>query len=262
MDRFINLTGPVNKPDVKRAVIHSFPTHSHSYFEMILYEPFEGCATINGVDIPIKNYTAMLMTPLDFHKTTATQSLDSYCTKIAISESMLTKLSTTSVKGALIFEIKDNDFIINLFNEVEKAFSNNQIPYVLSLINCLLEAFFIKGRHIISPKQMSKKHNLAVEAMEIINKSFSESISLETVADKLNITPQYLSTILKKETGSAFSEQLMFVRLLRARDLLQQTNLSVTEICYKSGFNDLSNFFRCFKKHYGITPGKYRNKSI
>ena len=55
-----------------------------------------------------------------------------------------------------------------------------------------------------------------------------------------------------------FSEYVSKMRLNYAAVLLAETNESVTDICFASGYGNLSHFLRCFKKEYGVSPKKYR----
>ena len=60
------------------------------------------------------------------------------------------------------------------------------------------------------------------------------------------------------ETG--FTDYLNSVRIAKAREMLDNTGMSVNEICQATGFNSVQNFIRVFKKYVGMTPGQYRKQ--
>ena len=84
-------------------------------------------------------------------------------------------------------------------------------------------------------------------------------MSLEYVAEKVEMNPTYLGKIFKDNTGVYFSEYIINLRLAQAKKLLMDTNLNLTDISTQVGFNSTSYFATCFKKNVGMTPVKYRN---
>ena len=82
--------------------------------------------------------------------------------------------------------------------------------------------------------------------------------TLKDVAEKFNYHPNYLSTILQKETGKTFSELIREFRLKRACTLLQYSLLPIEEIAVLVGYPHSSNFYKTFKKEYHISPHQYR----
>lgn len=81
---------------------------------------------------------------------------------------------------------------------------------------------------------------------------------LGSLSRKFNISLGYLSTMIKKETGKTYSEYVMNKRLNLAKELLHDSSLSIHEIVERVGYKDYFHFNKLFKKHYGITPSKYR----
>jgi AraC-like DNA-binding protein len=91
-----------------------------------------------------------------------------------------------------------------------------------------------------------------------ILKNFKEPISVEDLAQKVNLTKAAFCRYFKTRTQKTFVEYLMQVRINHACKLLKETDMSVLEICYESGFNNLSNFNRQFKIRHTISPKQYR----
>ena len=74
----------------------------------------------------------------------------------------------------------------------------------------------------------------------------------------MGFSPSYFSALFKRETGENFVRYLTRVRIDRAKELLQQTNLSVSEVCSRVGYNDLKHFTQTFKKETSLSPAQYR----
>jgi two-component system response regulator YesN len=106
----------------------------------------------------------------------------------------------------------------------------------------------------------SKISNLTKTAQRYIEENFSNPITLEDVAFRINVSPQYLSRLFKEETGENFIDYLTRIRIKAARKLLEGTEHNVKEICFKTGYGDPNYFSRIFKKATGLTPTEYKEK--
>ena len=97
-----------------------------------------------------------------------------------------------------------------------------------------------------------------IKAKEFIWGNYNQEISLNIIAEAVGINPFYLSHLFRKEMGISFLEYLTSVRISIAKKLLQQTNLSIMEICLEVGYQDPSHFAKIFRKKEGIRPTEYR----
>lgn len=88
----------------------------------------------------------------------------------------------------------------------------------------------------------------------------SAELNLETVANKLYISSSYLSHLFKRETGENFIDYLKNFRLKKSCELLKNTNLRISQICNRVGYESTSYFCTLFKNTYGITPTQYRER--
>lgn len=95
-------------------------------------------------------------------------------------------------------------------------------------------------------------------AMEMIENRYADDLSLDLLADRLNLSAAYLSVYIKEKTGANFSDHLNAVRIRKAKELLAGTELSVQEISARIGYRNVTSFNRMFKKITGIPPGEYR----
>lgn len=131
---------------------------------------------------------------------------------------------------------------------------------------------FTKIRKLVVQYNSSFSHNIDIErgelsvsisrAMKFIEQHYHEPISLDIVADAVNLNPEYLSRMFKKEIGKTYSSFLAELRLTKAKKLLEDTNDQVQKIANSVGYFNVSYFSTLFKKEFGINPYEYRKKNF
>jgi AraC-like DNA-binding protein len=99
-------------------------------------------------------------------------------------------------------------------------------------------------------------------AVDYIVAHYSRELCLEEVAAHLNMTPTYFSRVFKQSTGRSFVEFVNRLRVSKSCELLADSNKPVTEVCFESGFNNISNFNRRFLQLKGMTPTHYRRLAV
>ncbi len=105
---------------------------------------------------------------------------------------------------------------------------------------------------------MTSKSRRIAKVCAYIEKKCYDSISLSEVSSLVGMSESAFSHFFKKKTGKTFIDYLNNLRIAKACQLLAETSNTIAEICYSSGFNNLSNFIRMFKKRKGMTPNEYR----
>ena len=85
---------------------------------------------------------------------------------------------------------------------------------------------------------------------------------MTTLASQLNLSPRYLSDMLKQETGKTAIELIHIYLISEAKDRLKRDDQRVSEVAYDLGFGDLSYFSRLFKKETGMTPNQFKKSAF
>ena len=111
---------------------------------------------------------------------------------------------------------------------------------------------------LISVKPACYSLNKLVDnALRFMRKNI-RSASLKLIADELGITPEYLSVLIKRETGSCFRDLLVERKIEVAKDMLVYSSMSIKEIASQVGYTDSDHFGRVFRRYTGNSPGVYR----
>lgn len=98
---------------------------------------------------------------------------------------------------------------------------------------------------------------LTKNCLKLIHEEFA-TISLETIAKKLNYSKGYLSRHIKKQTNQTISQLIMQEKLYQAEKYLSETDYTIAEITERVHYQSESHFYRIFKEHFQITPNQYR----
>lgn len=119
----------------------------------------------------------------------------------------------------------------------------------------------LNAHSIISKSRKENSELLCDKVIAIIDNEYSnESLSLTDISERLYVSPNYLSSLIKKYRHENFTSLLNNRRMKAAADLLLCTQMKILEIASRCGYSDQHYFSYCFKKHYGVTPMKMREE--
>lgn len=111
---------------------------------------------------------------------------------------------------------------------------------------------------ILSQLPLMKQQKVSADICQAIsgyvNQHFTEDISLPQLAVALGYSKYHISHIFKEKFGCSYSDYLKRIRAEHAMGLLAHSELTVTDICFASGFNSLRSFYRAFHEVYGVAP--------
>lgn len=105
-----------------------------------------------------------------------------------------------------------------------------------------------------------QQDNVVLKARQYIDGHYQYSCSLQTVAEHVHVTPNYLSNLFKKETGISFTHYVSQLRIEKAKLLLRSTSYRMTEIAGQVGFDNSSYFTVVFKQMTGQSPREFRKQ--
>ncbi len=114
--------------------------------------------------------------------------------------------------------------------------------------------------HFIIANDTSGRNATEKEMISYIQENYANEISLKEFGAQFHLSEKYVSRYFKEHFHITLSQYVNHLRLEHARQLLQETQLPVTEVALQSGYPNVSYFIRSFKKMYGVSPLKYRKK--
>ncbi|MBC2727353.1 AraC family transcriptional regulator [Desulfosporosinus sp.] len=163
-----------------------------------------------------------------------------------------------------VFEIDSEfEYLIRLFMQESKA---KQAGYDL-ILKCLSTQIATKIiRQTGGNKESTNRYKTFVpdksirKAIELLQDNYNKDYTLEEVAKAANISPYHFIRVFKQQTGKTPFIFLLDIKLEKAKEMLKNKKLSITEVCYASGFKSMSHFATVFKKKNGVSPSSYRIK--
>lgn len=155
------------------------------------------------------------------------------------------------IEGGLPPETAFN--LSNLYiRQVDKC---RTVEEIFELHNTMFRDYTLRMQEMLRQDVFSRPIHLA---LDYIDQHLQQPMTVEAVAQAIGLSPSYLSTLFKKETGQAVSEYIRAKRVETARMLLQYTDYSCLEIAEYLCFSSDSHFSRVFKEHTGQTPREFR----
>ena len=102
------------------------------------------------------------------------------------------------------------------------------------------------------------RNTVEKEMISYIQQNYKGKILLREFGEQFHLSEKYISRYFKEHFHITLSQYVTYLRLEHAKQMLQETDISVTEVAMQSGYQNISYFIRSFKKTYGVSPLKYR----
>jgi len=152
-----------------------------------------------------------------------------------------------------------------LGHRLENLDTKNNFERLLALLEVLYglsttDEFRILNAEGFSMPADIKDNDRINIVFNFVKTNFKEEIKLQEIADLVSMTVPSFCRYFKKITNKTFTQFVNEYRLVHASKLLAEQPLSITEVCFESGFNNFSYFNKSFKKFVGQSPSQYRNE--
>jgi AraC family transcriptional regulator, transcriptional activator of pobA len=173
-----------------------------------------------------------------------------------------------SVNEALFLSDKEETAAIGILQSIEHEYQSNIDKFSQSIIIAQLELLLVQSDRFYHRQFITRKisnHKIVNRLEEILYDYFNSDDladkglpSVQYIADKLNVSPNYLSDLLKVLTGQSTQQHIHDKLIEKAKERLSTTDLSVSEIAYELGFEYSQSFSKLFKAKTDLSPMKFR----
>lgn len=248
--------------------------HSHAMYELVCSISGDVVYLIEGHQYHMENGSLLLISPAVPHKLFICSDdpfeRHSFYISFAGSNSTLSTMinqfrcvSGHDRFGSIYYEPQDVESILKDFERLSKVSSSpkessrNLVPYLAEglLANLI---FVLDG---ISPLQFTKSTTKTIDQIMLyLNKNFTKSLTLQSVADSFHISKDYCNRLFKQASGMTIMQYVIYNRVLYAKKLLSEGVLA-TEAALMAGFSEYSNFYRAYCKITGSKPGEDKQLS-
>ena len=252
------------------------PVHWHDEFEIIYVRSGFLTVSISGESYIGKTGDAFVVSPGNLHLMGAqTGTVDYYTflfplkyisfrTDDMLDEKLLEPLNS----GHLMIcpRVKDTakelcEQLIEIY-EAKKDESESkittQVRTKIILLQFILE-MWKKG--FVIENDTSGRNTVEKEMVSYIQQNFTGKISLREFGEQFHLSEKYISRYFKEHFHITLSQYVTYLRLEHAKQLLQDTDIPVTDVAMQSGYQNVSYFIRCFQMAYAVSPLKYRKNN-
>jgi len=257
-----------------------YPIHSHPEYELNLVMGVSGVRLVGDYTERFNEYDLVLLGPYLYHKWTGEEYEDGKLKKYRVvtiqfsidlfEGPMFQKERFYRIRKMLDNSIRGIKFEGDVFKSAmtkmlsltkDKGFTN--ILEFIDLLDLLSKTQSITylASEGFTPATLKWESKRIQQAYNYIIKNFSETkFKLNDVATLINMSESAFSHFFRKYTNKSFTEFLTDVRIGHTCKLLLSTDETISQIAYRSGFNNIANFNRLFKKNKNCTPLEYRQR--
>ena len=245
-----------------------FPLHLHDFYEMELV--FEGLMeqTVNGMPLTSRTGDFVLMDLLSTQRIRIPEAPPTVWT-LCFSPSeispalrgLLTRVKLPLVGHLPQEKLREFHTLATRLDEAVNAPSPYAAERVTAIATLLLTLLLEHGEVHKAPPEEPRSHHYIQKALSCLNEEFASPLTLCDVAERIHISPCYLSDLFSRTVGCRFVEYLTHLRLEHARAMLRSGESSVATVAAACGFQTVSNFTRAFCRTFGVPPSAYRREA-
>ncbi len=133
---------------------------------------------------------------------------------------------------------------------------------LFELADCLSNNFILPAVTSSKNESEARINERCTEIINYINNNYHLPLTLQSLANRMFLSPQYLSKFIRTHLGIPFNKYLSNIRTQHAKQELLQTDHSITNIAFNNGFPNMAAFNKVFREAYGVAPSAYRNDQV
>lgn len=163
-------------------------------------------------------------------------------------------------KDCIVLHLNETEKFFNCFNNIyDDCFNNNHLKGLSNLF--LLLSYLSEQNSSYKEQNISASKTYLKNILDYIHNNYQEDIRISNISSKMNIDRTYVYKLFKKYLNMSPQQYILNYRLEKAKLLLVKSNLSLTDISSKLGFNTHTHFVNNFKKNVGVSPLEFRKQN-
>lgn len=260
---------------------YTFPTaelHRREFWKIVYIEEGSGLFCINGHQYPFCPGFLYLSHPNDLTSLELTQNIQLYniLFKKEFLESDIKRLfgdyqffslfnqefqPEKSLSHSLLHILDTNRNIFTHIKKMEREQARNDANTAEMLRYYLLELLVELSRLSAKSYKNRRQKEIIQYVDRYLQDHFRDQVTPSNLAGEIGISLGYLFSIYQKWKHCSMGRQLLILRLNALKQDLLQTDESIERLCYRSGFSDLTNLYKVFKREENMTPKEFRNNA-
>lgn len=256
----------------------SYPMHCHEELEIVFVESGRCRYTVSGEDIDLTDGDILIMMPWALHSFRLVEKDDYFISNAILASLSMINNSTVDICSSKYFSpmlhggcnsyclirctSKNYKEIRILLDQMLNTYFKGSDFFELKL-KCLLGQLFymlLEYKYFVIDTNAPAKSDVESvrKVIDYISENYKNQITLDELSALSNLSETRLSRLFRNITGMSCIDYVIEFRLSKALAMLRSSDMSVIEIAYDTGFNNISYFNRTFKKHFNQTPTEYR----
>lgn len=239
------------------------PPHFHPHIEFFYLQEGKLSCQIDTDTYTVEAGDLLIVFPHQVHIYQAIEETDSHLLFIVhpdLMPELKSVFSTRQPKSAVIRHFDRQGELLNMLHQMSGPMQAKK-PYRDVVFKGLLLTFFGKLLSLLELDEPSKAPQSLHQVVSYCSLHFQTDLSLEHLEKELHLSRYYISHLFNHKLHIRFNDYVNALRIAEACRLLSATEISITEICTKVGFNTLRTFNRSFIKQMGLPPSEYRAAS-
>lgn len=245
--------------------------HSHNHISIIYAISGEGHFIKNGIEYLMSSDTVLIIDKNQEHQMidSPNQPMVVYVVRISkdIANSHRKLIDPLMIDEAPIIIPHYYAFQLRrLLRQMLHEQNNRQEKYELALqqylVFFILFLYRLRRRKKSSTDSLDTKNSLnrVSAVLSLVEQNYFESYCLSDVAQLARLSQRQFTNLCQKNTGMSFFGYITNIRITKAKELMEKTNLSITAIAFEVGYEEFTTFYRAFKKRYKCSPNTYRKQ--
>lgn len=223
------------------------PTHSHDFYEFVYYINANGQTEIDGKNYEFHNGSFCILSPGTKHDEN----------HIGTSSVLMVGFEIEEAENINFFSNKESSFIANIVERIEHEIRDKREFYIQMIYNYILEIIIYAKRKVGG--YLFKNDSPIDSAISYIDEHYLTNINFNELASRTGYCVDRFRILFKEKLGITPKQYILNKKLLRAKEMLANTDKMFELISFELGFAHYSRFSLFFKEKTGMSPREYRD---